>query len=35
MGVGGETSWCAWPLPEYKLPADRDYQFSFTLNPTH
>ncbi|MGN6367123.1 MAG: glycoside hydrolase family 2 TIM barrel-domain containing protein [Phycisphaerae bacterium] len=33
MGVGGETSWGAWPLPKYQLPANKDYQYAFTIEP--
>jgi beta-galactosidase len=33
MGVGGNDSWGAWPLPQYRLPADKSYQHSFRLEP--
>lgn len=33
MGVGGEDSWSAWPLPENRLTPDRDYAFAFTIGP--
>ena len=31
MGVGGNDSWGAMPLPEYQIPAGK-YKFSFTLS---
>lgn len=33
MGVGGEDSWQAKPLPQYQLPADKPYTFQFRLSP--
>ena len=33
MGVGGITSWGWWPLPQYQLPADREYAYGFTIEP--
>ena len=33
QGVAGYNSWGARPLPEYSLPANRDYQWGFTLVP--
>ena len=33
MGVGGITSWGWWPLPQDQLPADRQYAYSFTIEP--
>jgi len=35
MGVGGDTSWGerARPHPEYTLPADKEYSYSFRLRP--
>lgn len=33
MGVGGQDSWGAWPLPDHQLPANRDYRFAFTIEP--
>ena len=33
MGVGGINSWGAWPLPQHQLPADREYAYSFTIEP--
>lgn len=33
MGLGGENSWGAWPLPQYQLPADREYRYAFRLTP--
>lgn len=32
MGVAGDNSWGARPMPEYSVPA-QNYQFSFTLEP--
>jgi beta-galactosidase len=32
-GVGGENSWGDWPLPQYQLPADREYRFAFSISP--
>ncbi|MEM8679833.1 MAG: glycoside hydrolase family 2 TIM barrel-domain containing protein, partial [Planctomycetota bacterium] len=34
MGLGGTNSWGQMPLPQYQLPANRDYQYGFTLEPT-
>lgn len=33
MGVGGENSWGAWPLPKYQLPANREYRYAFAIKP--
>lgn len=33
QGVAGYNSWGARPLPEYSLPANRDYRWGFTLVP--
>lgn len=33
QGLAGYDSWGARPLPEYTLPANRDYQWGFTLIP--
>lgn len=33
QGVAGYNSWGARPLPEYSIPANRDYQWGFTLVP--
>lgn len=33
QGVAGYNSWGARPLPEYTLPANRDYRWGFTLVP--
>lgn len=33
QGVGGYDSWGARPEPRYSLPANRDYQWGFTLVP--
>ncbi len=33
MGVGGENSWGAWPLPKYQIPADRSYHYTFNIEP--
>ena len=33
QGIVGESSWGAVPWPEYSLPADRPYAFTFTLKP--
>ena len=32
-GVGGDDSWGALTHPEYTLPGDRPYEYSFTLSP--
>ncbi len=33
MGVGGDTSWGRLVHPEYTIPADRTYNYSFTIQP--
>jgi len=33
MGVGGDDSWGAQPHAEYRLPADKSYQYKFILEP--
>ncbi|HLW10015.1 MAG TPA: glycoside hydrolase family 2 TIM barrel-domain containing protein [Fermentimonas sp.] len=33
QGVAGYNSWGARPLPEYSIPANRDYSWGFTLVP--
>ncbi len=33
MGVGGDNSWGAKPLPAYLNPSDRTYEYSYTLKP--
>ncbi|MBK9989685.1 MAG: DUF4981 domain-containing protein [Verrucomicrobia bacterium] len=33
MGLGGENSWGAWPLPKYQLPANREYRYAFAIVP--
>ncbi|WP_299397147.1 glycoside hydrolase family 2 TIM barrel-domain containing protein [uncultured Gelidibacter sp.] len=33
MGVGGDTSWGRLVHPEYTIPADRNYHYSFTIQP--
>jgi beta-galactosidase len=33
MGVGGDDSWGAHTHDEYKLPADRDYTYTYRLRP--
>ena len=33
MGVGGVTSWGAWPLEKDLLRADREYAYAFTIEP--
>ncbi|WP_221356002.1 glycoside hydrolase family 2 TIM barrel-domain containing protein [Streptomyces beigongshangae] len=33
MGVGGDDSWGAHTHDEYKLPADRDYSYTYRLRP--
>ena len=35
QGVAGYNSWGARPLPEYSLPANRDYRWGFTLVPVN
>ena len=32
-GVGGDNSWGARPHPQYTLPGDRHYEYSFVLRP--
>lgn len=31
MGIGGEDSWGAWPLPQYQIPANQAYHYRFRL----
>lgn len=31
MGVGGDDSWGSRPYEQYRIPADREYQYSFSL----
>lgn len=33
MGVGGDDSWGAQPLAEYKIPANQNYDYRFTIAP--
>lgn len=33
MGVGGDTSWGRLVHPQYTIPANKDYQYSFTIEP--
>lgn len=33
MGVGGDDSWGAQPHPEYKVKADQDYTYQFSIQP--
>ncbi len=33
MGVGGDNSWGARPHPEYRLPANSEYSYSFIIEP--
>lgn len=33
MGLGGDNSWGARPLTPYQLPADRTYEYTYTLKP--
>ncbi len=33
MGLGGDNSWGARPLVQYQIPADMQYEYSFTLKP--
>jgi len=33
MGVGGDTSWGRLVHPEYTIPADKTYEYSFTIKP--
>ena len=33
MGVGGINSWGAWPLPRHMLPANRTYEYQFSIEP--
>ncbi len=32
MGVAGDNAWGAQPHPQFRIPADRDYDFSFILS---
>ena len=32
-GVGGDNSWGALTHPQYTLPGDKPYEYSFTLSP--
>ncbi|GGK45946.1 MULTISPECIES: glycoside hydrolase family 2 TIM barrel-domain containing protein [Flavobacteriaceae] len=34
MGVGGDTSWGRLPHPEYMISANKNYNYSFTIQPT-
>ncbi|NVK52371.1 MAG: DUF4981 domain-containing protein [Flavobacteriaceae bacterium] len=34
MGVGGDTSWGRLVHPEYTIPANKTYKYSFTITPT-
>ena len=34
MGIGGDTSWGRLVHKEYTIPADKTYQYSFTITPT-
>ncbi|MDT0552946.1 glycoside hydrolase family 2 TIM barrel-domain containing protein [Urechidicola vernalis] len=34
MGVGGDTSWGRLVHPEYTIPANKDYSYSFTIIPS-
>ena len=34
MGVGGDTSWGRLVHPEYTIPANKTYTYSFTITPT-
>ena len=33
MGLGGDNSWGAKPLPAYLNPSDRTYEYTYTLKP--
>ena len=33
QGVAGYNSWGARPLPDYSIPANKDYSWGFTLIP--
>ena len=33
QGVAGYNSWGARPLPEYSIPANKNYKWGFTLVP--
>ena len=35
MGVGGDTSWGRLVHPEYTIPANKNYSYSFTLTPSN
>lgn len=34
MGIGGDTSWGRFVHPEYTIPANKNYSYSFTITPT-
>lgn len=34
MGVGGDTSWGRLPHPEYMISSNKNYNYSFTIQPT-
>ncbi|MEX1382946.1 MAG: beta-galactosidase, partial [Lutibacter sp.] len=34
MGVGGDTSWGRLPHPEYMISANKNYNYSFTIQPS-
>ncbi len=33
MGVGGDNSWGAKPLSQYQIPADKTYEYTYTIKP--
>ncbi|PHS04845.1 MAG: hypothetical protein COA88_13175, partial [Kordia sp.] len=33
MGIGGDTSWGRLVHPEYTIPANKKYSYSFTIKP--
>lgn len=33
MGVGGDTSWGRLVHPKYTIPANKTYNYSFTIEP--
>lgn len=33
MGLGGDNSWGAMPLTQYQIPADKTYEYTYTLKP--
>lgn len=35
MGVGGDSSWGRLVHPEYTIPADKVYNYSFSIIPFH